>query len=50
MNILGMIVFPFVAKPVFQAIGAGNEKQFNDLMMDRIPLIPAGNIAVLNQF
>lgn len=40
MNILGMIVFPIVAKPVIQNIGGFDEVAFNDLLIERKRLIP----------
>lgn len=40
MTILGMIVFPFIGKPVFQAVGAINNTSFNKLLEERKKLIP----------
>ncbi|MBS1764220.1 MAG: TetR/AcrR family transcriptional regulator [Bacteroidetes bacterium] len=40
MNILGLIVFPFIAKPLFKGIGGLNENQFNKLMQERKKLVP----------
>lgn len=38
---LGMLVFPFVSKPVFVAAGALNEQTFIALMEERKKLVPA---------
>lgn len=40
MNILGMIVFPFIMKPVFHASAVLNEKNFFARMEERKALIP----------
>lgn len=48
MNTLSMTVFPFIAMPVFKAIGAIDETQFNVLMSDRKSLIPVWIKAILN--
>lgn len=40
MNILGLVIFPFIGKPLLQAIDDLNEKQFNELMQRRKKLIP----------
>ena len=48
MNTLSMTVFPFIAMPVFKAIGAIDETQFNVLMSDRKSLIPVWTKAILN--
>jgi len=39
-NILGTTIFPFVAKPMFQAVGNVSEKDFASLMDERRKLIP----------
>ena len=41
MNLLGLVVFPFIAQPLLQGIGGINDKQFNELMQQRKKLIPA---------
>ncbi len=38
---LGMLVFPFISKPVFVAAGAINEEMFTGLMEERKKLVPA---------
>jgi AcrR family transcriptional regulator len=48
MNTFGMTLFPFIAMPVFQAIGAVNEKQFQEMMNERKALIPQWTKAILN--
>jgi AcrR family transcriptional regulator len=40
LNFLGMMVFPFVAKPVFMIAGPVSEDKFVDLMEQRKTLIP----------
>ncbi len=40
MNMIGLVVFPFVAKPLLSAVGGLKEAQFNQLMQDRKKLIP----------
>ncbi|WP_346239349.1 TetR/AcrR family transcriptional regulator [Niabella insulamsoli] len=40
MNLIGMIVFPFMAKPLLMAGGGIEEKEFNELMKERKKLIP----------
>lgn len=39
-SILGMTIFPFVAKPVFQSAGVLNEQMFAEMMEQRKVLIP----------
>lgn len=48
MNMLGMTLFPFIAKPVFQAIGLVDENQFTMIMRERKALIPSWTNAILN--
>ncbi len=40
MNILSMTVFPFIAKPVLKTVSNANEKEFNELMLERKKKIP----------
>jgi AcrR family transcriptional regulator len=40
MNILGMAVFPFVAKPAFELIAALNKNQLDTILQERKKLIP----------
>jgi AcrR family transcriptional regulator len=40
MNIIGMIVFPFVGKPVFMAGGGLSNEEFNAIIEERKLLIP----------
>lgn len=40
MNLLGLVVFPFIGKPLLQGIGGLNDTQFNKLMQDRKKRIP----------
>lgn len=40
-NMVGMTIFPFVAKPVIQTLAGGvNDEQFRDMMLERKKLIP----------
>lgn len=39
-NLMGLIVFPFVARPVFTRVGNLKDEDFNDLMQERKKLIP----------
>ncbi|MGN6533657.1 MAG: TetR/AcrR family transcriptional regulator [Ginsengibacter sp.] len=41
MNILGMTVFPFIARPAFGAIGIVNKSDFEKVIEERRKLIPA---------
>ncbi|HEY3402332.1 MAG TPA: TetR/AcrR family transcriptional regulator [Ohtaekwangia sp.] len=40
-SLLGMIIFPFVAKPIMLQTGLVNEKIFQKMMLERKVLIPA---------
>jgi AcrR family transcriptional regulator len=40
MNLVGMIVFPFIASPLLKNIGGLTQDQFNELMTQRKILIP----------
>jgi AcrR family transcriptional regulator len=40
MNIMGLIIFPFVGQPIVMAVGELNDTQFNRLMQERKKLIP----------
>ncbi|MFT3702452.1 MAG: TetR/AcrR family transcriptional regulator [Agriterribacter sp.] len=39
-SILGITIFPFVAKPVLQSVAGLNQQMFNELMVERKALIP----------
>ena len=41
MNLMGMIIFPFIANPILLAIGDINDKEFQKLMQERKKLIPS---------
>ena len=47
MNIMGLMLFPFLAKPVFLATGLASEKNFAALMDQRRHLIPKWIKAIL---
>ncbi|WP_118196583.1 TetR/AcrR family transcriptional regulator [Albibacterium indicum] len=40
MNLIGLVVFPFIAKPLLMGIGNMEDPQFNKLMQERKKLIP----------
>lgn len=40
MNFMGLIVFPFIAKPLFKELIGLNEEQFNNIIKERKALIP----------
>jgi AcrR family transcriptional regulator len=40
MNVLGLIVFPFIGSPLIKKVGRLNERQFDKLMQERKLLIP----------
>lgn len=40
MSLLGMLLFPFIARPVFGSAGILNDKEFEALMIERKVLIP----------
>ncbi len=48
LSLLGMLLFPFIAMPVFTAGGMLDEKQFLALMEQRKILVPAWINAILN--
>jgi hypothetical protein len=39
MNVLGMTVFPFMAKPMIGTIFEVSDEQFRELMLERKPVI-----------
>ncbi len=40
LNLIGLVVFPFIAKPLITRIGDLNDQQFNQLMQERKKRIP----------
>ena len=48
MNFIGLIVFPFVAKPLLKALSDLNEEQFNKMIEERKILIPVWIKAMMN--
>jgi AcrR family transcriptional regulator len=48
MSLLGMLLFPFIARPLFGNIGALDEKQFEALMQQRKLLVPQWMESILN--
>ncbi|MGC4234628.1 MAG: TetR/AcrR family transcriptional regulator [Niabella sp.] len=47
MNLLSLVVFPFIAQPLLQGISGLNETQFNKLMQERKKLIPVWVKAIM---
>jgi len=48
MNFIGLIVFPFIGKPLLKAISGLTEEQFNALIEERKKLIPVWIKAMMN--
>lgn len=48
MNFIGLVVFPFVAKPLLKALTELTENQFNALIEERKSLIPVWIKAMMN--
>lgn len=40
MNLLSLIIFPFVAKDLLQEVGGADNRQYNEMMQERKKLIP----------
>lgn len=40
MNLLGLVVFPFIAQPLLKGVSGATDKEFNQLMQERKKLIP----------
>ena len=40
MNLMGMVIFPFIGSPTLKKVGKLHDRQFNKLMLDRKKLIP----------
>lgn len=47
MNVMGLTVFPFIAKPIFSNIGNLSEGDFNQMMAQRKMLVPKWVKAIL---
>jgi AcrR family transcriptional regulator len=47
MNLMGMIVFPFIGSPILKKVGKLKEQQFEKLMQERKKLIPVWVKAIL---
>ena len=47
MSLLGMLLFPFIARPLFGSIGVLEQKQFDALMQERKLLVPQWMEAML---
>jgi hypothetical protein len=40
MNVIGLVVFPFIAQPMLTGLGRMDDKQFNQMMEERKTRIP----------
>ncbi len=49
MNFMGLIAFPFIAKPVLKEITGLNEVQFNNIVAERKALIPVWMNALMTE-
>jgi AcrR family transcriptional regulator len=47
MNMLGLVVFPFISSPMLKKVGKLNDRQFDKLMQERKMLIPVWMKAIL---
>ncbi|HMR84281.1 MAG TPA: TetR/AcrR family transcriptional regulator [Niabella sp.] len=47
MNLLSLVIFPFIAQPLLQGISGLHETQFNKLMQERKKLIPVWVKAIM---
>jgi hypothetical protein len=47
MNVLGLVVFPFIGSPMLKKIGKLSDRQFDKLMQERKILIPVWIKAML---
>jgi AcrR family transcriptional regulator len=47
MNVMGMVIFPFIASPLLRKIGSLKDKQFEKMMLERKQLIPVWIKAML---
>ena len=47
LTLLGSLLFPFIAKPIFQSVGNVGQKEFDALMLDRKNLVPKWMKAIL---
>jgi len=47
MNFMGLIAFPFIAKPLLKELSGSNEEQFNEIVAERKTLIPVWMKAIL---
>jgi hypothetical protein len=47
MNLMGMIVFPFINSPMLKKVGKLTDSQFNNLMQERKKMIPVWVKAML---
>ena len=48
MNLMGMIVFPFISNPMLKALGGISQKQFDAMMLERKKCIPKWIKTTLN--
>lgn len=48
MNVMGLVMFPFISQPMLQGIGEIDDKQFNEMMQERKKRIPIWIEAMMN--
>lgn len=48
MNVMGLVIFPFIAQPMLQGIGKVGNEQFNQMMQERKKRIPVWIKAMMN--
>lgn len=48
MNLMGLIIFPFVASPMLKVVGNGNDDEFKRLMLERKKLTPLWIKQIMN--
>ncbi|MDR1860207.1 MAG: TetR/AcrR family transcriptional regulator [Bacteroidales bacterium] len=48
MNVMGLVIFPFLARPLLKTIGGMKDSQYNQLMQERKRLIPVWIDAILS--
>jgi hypothetical protein len=47
LNFIGLMVFPFIAKPLLKELTGLNETQYNELVAERKALIPVWMNAIM---
>lgn len=47
MNVIGLVIFPFIGRPILQNVGSLNNQEFEQLMQQRKKLIPVWIQAIM---